>query len=243
MVAGGGVHLILAADHTRAFARVRPLNSIAVRRGCIMLRARDRLKEAEFFLQRLDGAAGTEPDSRYFFAALVSATRSVTLVLQSYLRPRFEDRFDAWWTVAASQIRPSPLDFATLRDTRNVLQKQGNRLPLVTVVETYDTGPVVWLSATFDPSRGVEGLEQAEVAPRAAAASAPSTVFSEALAAAIAGTSSPATSSRTYTLPKAMDSVSFDTLVASFRAHLRDLDALLAEAEQRFPIESIWHRP
>jgi hypothetical protein len=31
MVAGGGVHLILAADNTRAFARVLPLNSYAVR--------------------------------------------------------------------------------------------------------------------------------------------------------------------------------------------------------------------
>ena len=32
IMVAGGVHLILAADHTRAFARVRPLNSIAVRR-------------------------------------------------------------------------------------------------------------------------------------------------------------------------------------------------------------------
>ncbi|HEX9945418.1 MAG TPA: hypothetical protein VGG03_25685 [Thermoanaerobaculia bacterium] len=201
-------------------------------------------------MERLRDSAGREPDSRFYFGALVSATRSVTLVLQADLRSRFEAQFDRWWNEAKKKIGPSPIDFDTLRDTRNVLQKQGNKLPLITVVETFETGPIAWLTVTFDPSRGVEGIQQAEVAPRITVSQArrqgvgaTSAIFTAAIRAAIAGSSSPASSTRTYSLSESLDSVSFDALISGFASHLRELDALLTEAEQAFPIQSVWHRP
>lgn len=96
-----------------------------------MLRATDRLKEAEFFLEKLKKTHGKGDEFRYYLSALVSAARSITLVLQKDLRSRHASEFDDWWNEKRQTIPTSPISFETIRNFRNTLQKEGYRVPAV----------------------------------------------------------------------------------------------------------------
>ena len=124
-----------------------------------MLRATDRLNEAEFFLGKLKETGEKDPEFRYYLSALLSASRSITLVLQEDLRPKYGEKFNEWWESRRESVSHGPFSFGTIRNLRNVFQKKGSRLPLLFKSEDSDeksgTAEITW-----DPSRGSEGLEK-----------------------------------------------------------------------------------
>jgi hypothetical protein len=96
-----------------------------------MARARDKLQEAEFFLENARQTGGAGPEFRYYFNASMSAFRAISLVLQKDFRGIHGDQFDQWWTRTRAQPPLSALDFKTLVHVRNTSQKEGSRLPFV----------------------------------------------------------------------------------------------------------------
>ena len=76
-----------------------------------MLRAEDRLAEADFFLGKVEESGGRGREFRYYFAALARATRSISLVLQADLRSAHASRFDSWWEEKKASLPPGPISF------------------------------------------------------------------------------------------------------------------------------------
>lgn len=91
-----------------------------------MLRAKDRLEEAEFFFEKLEKTEGKGREFRYYLSACVSASRSITLVLQKDLRSKHGPQFDDWWDEKKDTVPAYPISFEVIRRLRNALQKQGN---------------------------------------------------------------------------------------------------------------------
>jgi len=108
-----------------------------------MLKAEDRLKEAEFFLEKLKTTNGKGKEFRYYLSALVSATRSITLVLQKDLRSEYGDVFDKWWEQKKGGILVSPVSFEDIRKLRNILQKEGHKLLHVYRAEDEHEGVII----------------------------------------------------------------------------------------------------
>jgi hypothetical protein len=96
-----------------------------------MARARDKLQEAEFFLDKAHQTRVVGSEFRYYFNASVSAFRAISLVLQKDYRGIYGEQFDDWWARTWAQPPLSALDFKTLTNVRNVSQKEGSRFPLV----------------------------------------------------------------------------------------------------------------
>jgi hypothetical protein len=67
----------------------------------------DKLREAEFFLERLRVSSWLSFEARCYFSAFVSAARSVTLALQASLRG--VAGFDTWYEEAQRQLKTHPL--------------------------------------------------------------------------------------------------------------------------------------
>jgi len=67
----------------------------------------DKLREAEFFLDRMRKLSRFSIDARYYFSAFVSAARSVTFALQASLSG--VDRFDSRYEVVRDQLKTDPL--------------------------------------------------------------------------------------------------------------------------------------
>ncbi len=117
--------------------------------------ARDKLHEAQYFLDRLRSVGDDQPAFRYLFAATVCAARSVTLILQSDLRSRAGAAFDAWWTDRCNRLSVGSWTFKALAETRNLSQKEGNIYPAPVYVLDYNEGPVehveyVWVGPGAD---------------------------------------------------------------------------------------------
>ncbi len=92
----------------------------------MVILARDKLREAEFFLDKLSGRTGR--DFRYYLSAFLSAARSVTWVLQAELRPKFAAEFDEWYEPYQQSLgrdRTARL----VKHTRNALLKRGSKEP------------------------------------------------------------------------------------------------------------------
>jgi hypothetical protein len=95
-----------------------------------MIFARDKLQEAEFFLDRLrEHDSGR--DFRYYLSAFLSAARSVTWVLQAELKSKYGDEFERWYephqrTLAVDRIA------RIVKEARNILLKRGSREPVYT---------------------------------------------------------------------------------------------------------------
>jgi hypothetical protein len=96
-----------------------------------MARARDKLQEAEFFLEKARQSKEPGPEFRYYFNASVSAFRAISFVLQKDFRSIHGSEFEEWWTRTKAQPPLSTLDFKALVHVRNVSQKEGSQLPLV----------------------------------------------------------------------------------------------------------------
>ncbi len=94
-----------------------------------MLRAKDKLEEAEFFLEKLKETSGKGKEFSYYLSACASAMRSITLVLQTDLRSEHGSRFDDWWNEKKQTVPNSPISFEEIVNIRNVFQKKGSFLP------------------------------------------------------------------------------------------------------------------
>ena len=104
--------------------------------------ARDKLREAQFHLDKLRRVGDRQPDFRYHFSATISAARSVTWALQSDLRGRFGESFDEWWKNARDELPVGTWTFKALADARNLSQKEGNVYPAPVYAVEFDRGPL-----------------------------------------------------------------------------------------------------
>lgn len=81
-----------------------------------------KLREADFFLDRMKESLHTADEMGFYFSAFVSAARSVTFVLQ-YVASDLEG-FEAWYSVIQQEMRANPLAKFML-EARNEHQKRG----------------------------------------------------------------------------------------------------------------------
>ncbi|MGA9364557.1 MAG: hypothetical protein WBW16_09340 [Bacteroidota bacterium] len=92
----------------------------------------DKLREADFFLERLRDTGSDFEHARFYFSAFVSASRSVTFVLQSVLAD--VDGFKSWYAEKQNALRAEPLAKFFL-EVRNEVQKRGSN-PLSSLSST-----------------------------------------------------------------------------------------------------------
>jgi hypothetical protein len=125
-----------------------------------MPRARDKLNEAKFFLDKVEQTEGARtPEFRYYCSALFTAARSIGLVLQKDYRHEFGEDFDNWWEVGKATISIGTMPFETIREIRNVVLKLGNYLPGWLFEGKIDEGPVNRIVYLYDPSQDSEPLK------------------------------------------------------------------------------------
>lgn len=82
----------------------------------------DKLKEADFFLEKMKGANRQLDELNYYFSAFVSAARSVTFVMQ-YVASEL-DGFEEWYGAVQAELRQNKLAKFML-EARNEHQKKG----------------------------------------------------------------------------------------------------------------------
>lgn len=124
-----------------------------------MLRAIDRHKEAAFFLDKVIDAFFAEDEHwRFYFNALVSATRSISFVLQKDLRTYYGEEFDLWWNEQKANLI-DPHNFARVRDLRNILEKEGGKWPLLVLEVQLDNCIFKTVRVEFDQSLGKHGMQ------------------------------------------------------------------------------------
>jgi hypothetical protein len=128
-----------------------------------MLRAKDKLEEAEFFLEKLKETSGKGREFRYYLSACVSASRSITWVLQKDLRSEYGSKFDDWWNEKKDAVPTSSISFEVIRDLRNVLQKQGNVVPAIFNLKDKNEG-LEDTEVRFDPD--IRALSVEYIVPR-----------------------------------------------------------------------------
>ncbi len=123
-----------------------------------MIRAVDKLGEAEYFLQCLKDTKGEAPGFRYCFAAFVTAANSISFVLAKDLRRHYGERFDYWWEKRRAEVPQEPFPFAAIRKVRNTLLKEGNLWP--EIIMEFEVGALqrYIVSTRWDLSRGIEGM-------------------------------------------------------------------------------------
>jgi hypothetical protein len=83
----------------------------------------DKVKEADFFLEKLREVDHNFDEARFYFSAFVSSARSITFVLQSVLAD--DDRFKSWYEAKQTELKSDPLSRFFL-DVRNEVQKRGS---------------------------------------------------------------------------------------------------------------------
>jgi hypothetical protein len=103
--------------------------------------ARFRLAQARYFLELVRESGGNAPAFTYLMHALVATTRSIALVLQSDLRGTWPE-FDVWWEAERQQLEDEELPFATVRDLRNLFEKEGSAIPARVYSLEMPDGPV-----------------------------------------------------------------------------------------------------
>lgn len=123
------------------------------------MRSRDKLNEATFFLDKFEYSSN-ERDRRYFFGAFVSAWRSITFVVQKDFRSEYGSEFDEWYSIRVAELRETEAA-GTFLKLRTVLQKEGNRYPLVSMKLESVNGDSI--SFDWDVSKGKNGLVKFQV--------------------------------------------------------------------------------
>jgi hypothetical protein len=92
-----------------------------------MRRTRKKLREAEFFLQKLEDEARkarrTE-EADYYFSAFVSAGRSVTLALQKEHKAEYDLFWPGWWSALSNEDKKL---CDAMKKHRNSEQKEGSQ--------------------------------------------------------------------------------------------------------------------
>ena len=82
----------------------------------------NKLREADFFLERMTTSGRDTRSWQFFFSAFATAARSVTFVLQSAMAD--VPGFSAWYAVRRDRLRADPLS-RYLTSVRNEVQKRG----------------------------------------------------------------------------------------------------------------------
>jgi hypothetical protein len=210
-----------------------------------VLRAEDKLKEANFFLKKLKTTKGKGEEFRYYLSALASATRSITLVLQADLRSEHGERFNEWWEQKKEDIPVVPISFETIRKLRNVLQKEGHKLRyaykfkhnkegvvIERLIDLFEVGSgPMEISFTDSPtiSRNVD--ETIEDFKKRAIEELNQYAFSKILSAADSLTEFNVSSGVEVSTGVIYD---FETLVAGFESYLASMQELIDEANLLF---------
>src|SRR5271169_6036171 len=91
----------------------------------------DKLREADFFLDRLRASNPLTYEARYYFSAFVSAARSVTLTLQATMSG-VED-FESWYRGVQDQLKADPLSPLFVEIRNDAIHKGLNALNQVPV--------------------------------------------------------------------------------------------------------------
>jgi len=121
------------------------------------MRSRDKLYETQFYLRQMrkfaaEYSAGDHKAFhrfRFSFNSFVSASRSITFVLQKDLKSRYSTEFDNWY----EEERIALAEFAQFTKIRNVILKEGSRLPLSEICYEDSDGnifTIVWDHAGDD---------------------------------------------------------------------------------------------
>ena len=104
-----------------------------------------KLREAEFFWQRVLSAPNGSEERCFYLSAFLSAIRSTTFVMQSEYKTHPE--FEATYPALQQKLQGNSV-FSQLRDARNVSLKQGHKLPrLVTRYRGNQSGDEVVVEA------------------------------------------------------------------------------------------------
>jgi len=91
----------------------------------------DKLREAEFFLDRLRVSSRFSFDARCYFSAFVSAARSVTLALQATMSGISD--FEPWYRDAQAKLKADPLAPFFVEIRNDLVHKGLNPLNQVTI--------------------------------------------------------------------------------------------------------------
>jgi hypothetical protein len=94
----------------------------------------DKVKEADFFLEKLRESGLNFNEARFYFSAFVTASRSITFVLQSVLSDHVP--FKSWYEAKQAQLKSDPLSRFFL-EVRNEVQKRGSN-PITTLHPSTD---------------------------------------------------------------------------------------------------------
>lgn len=116
--------------------------------------ARDKLKEANFFFEKLSKAQSMD-DKRYYFSAFISAWRSVTYALQKDYKSKYGEKFNDWYEKERQRLR-AVKGAGELLKIRTIIEHEGNKYPQVVLSIENVAGDKI--DATWDMSRGKEGL-------------------------------------------------------------------------------------
>jgi len=83
----------------------------------------DKVKEADFFLEKLNQASTNFNEARFYFSAFVTATRSITFVLQTAIIN--DIKFMEWYNQKQTELKSDPLARFFL-EVGNEVQKRGS---------------------------------------------------------------------------------------------------------------------
>lgn len=122
------------------------------------LRAREKLTEARFFLEELKRNRNNWNNFQRYLSAFIAAWRSVTWVLQKDIKTTLtdaarenSDELMKWYREEAQILRALPHAKALL-ELRNVLEKEGGRLPVYQFVVIGLTDEFKRLELSYDAS-------------------------------------------------------------------------------------------
>lgn len=125
-------------------------------------RSRRKLAESEYFLRGLRDTGGKYPEFGYILSAFLSALRSIGFVLQSDLRGRYGERFDAWWEAEKAALPNLAVPFDVIRELRNQALKQGELLPGMVFVLKLKHDVVDEVRFTINTSEGKLAIKREE---------------------------------------------------------------------------------
>ena len=83
----------------------------------------NKVKEADFFLEKLQQVGVNFDEARFYFSAFVTAARSITFVLQASLSDNIKS--DEWYNKKQVELKSDPLARFFL-EVRNEVQKRGS---------------------------------------------------------------------------------------------------------------------
>ena len=115
------------------------------------MRVNDKIEEARFFLEEIKKNKKSIPKLRYYINSFIVSWRSVTFVLQKQYKAIYGKAFEEWYEKKAKMLRALPQAKALL-NMRNVIQKEGNRLPIYQIEWDDPENQLDSIIASYDPS-------------------------------------------------------------------------------------------